>query len=143
MLVLVVGQIIIAVYAFLYVEDLGKAAQRGFDKLWNDMATNNNEMSRQAIYGIQQGLQCCGSSAADNWNLHGGIPASCCAGGTECLAGNAFKIGCRQQLFDVVSVSGLLIAWVSIVFAAIELVGVIFACCLAQNLRNLDRRQYA
>jgi len=145
LLVLVVGQIVLAVYAFMYTTELGTAAQNGFQTLWNDMLTNNSRKSTEAIYGIQRALQCCGNQGHADWSANGlQIPLSCCAeGSTSCGAPTAFTSGCGPVLYDLVSSSGLLIAWIAVSFAAFELVGVIFACCLANSIRNANRRQYA
>lgn len=139
LLVLVVGQIVLAVFAFLYTSDLATAAQNGFGKLWDN---RSDPGTQQAIDGIQKALQCCGNSSPSDWGQS--IPSSCCAEGTTtCLLSGAHPTGCRVKLYDIVSDSGMLIAWVAVVFGAFELVGVIFACCLANSIRNATRRQYA
>jgi len=139
LLVLVVGQIVLAVFAFLYTSELATAAQNGFVSLWDNMSVQGNP---QAIDGIQKALQCCGRDGPADWASS--IPPSCCVEGTtQCTMGAAHPTGCRQKLYDLVSESGKLIAWVAVVFGAFELVGVIFACCLANSIRNATRRQYA
>jgi len=145
LLVLVVCQIVAGVFAFLYTEEFGNLAQTGFAKLWDDMITRNDPASTEAINGIQRGLQCCGNTGPGNWvQAQRPVPPSCCADGvTNCDANTAFQIGCGQHLNDLVNGSGMLIAWIAVVFAAFELVGVIFACCLANSIRNSTRRQYA
>jgi len=140
LLVLVVGQIVLAVFAFLYTSDLGTAAQNGFQKLWDN---RSDPGTAEAINGIQKALQCCGSNGPLSW-LPSNVPPSCCAEGTSlCLPTNAHQTGCRDKLYNFVTSSGELIAWVAVVFAAFELVGVVFACCLANSIRNATRRQYA
>lgn len=104
--VLVVLQIVLAVYAFMYTEELATAARNGFNQMWNQR--NDMKMS-QAIDGIQQGLQCCGRNGPGDWS--GAIPNSCCAGNVSCSQNTAFKSGCSDVLFDLVNASGLLIAW--------------------------------
>ncbi|KAG5678520.1 hypothetical protein PVAND_008187 [Polypedilum vanderplanki] len=141
LLILVVLQIVIAVFAFMYTGELAKAAENGFNKLWENRDTNNE--TRIAIEGIQRGLRCCGSAGPADWGLLN-IPSSCCDDGViACTVSNAHSDGCATLLSNFVNDSGLLIAWFAIVFAGIELVGVIFACCLANSIRNANRRQYA
>lgn len=53
--VLVVGQVIIAVFAFLYTSDLAAAASAGYAKLWNDM-NNGDIKSKEAINTLQRGV---------------------------------------------------------------------------------------
>jgi len=136
--VLVVLQIVVAVYAFMYTEELATAARNGFGTLWTE---RNDMRSAKAIDGIQQALQCCGSSGPADWGSN--VPDSCCASNASCSVNTAFSGGCGDTLFDLVNSSGKLIAWIAIVFGAFELVGVVFACCLMNSIRNMNRRQYA
>lgn len=53
--VLVVSQVIVAVYAFLYTSDLAAAASAGFATLWNGMNTGDIK-SKEAINTIQRGV---------------------------------------------------------------------------------------
>lgn len=104
--VLVILQIVLAVFAFMYTKELANAARSGFETLWTD---RSSPQSAKAIDGIQQGLQCCGSSGPLSWGLS--VPNSCCAGNVSCNTLSAFSNGCSDVLFDLVYGSGLLIAW--------------------------------
>lgn len=106
--VLVVLQIVLAVYAFMYTEELASAAREGFEKLWN---TRTDMKNSQAIDGIQQGLQCCGNrNGPADWSPSP-VPNSCCPGNVACNQSAQFQSGCGGVLFDLVKGSGLLIAW--------------------------------
>jgi hypothetical protein len=110
----------------MYTNDLASAAYNGFNKLWENR--DNDQQTRIAIEGIQRGIQCCGASnGPSDWGTS--IPASCCAEGQTCTVQNSHPTGCARMIKDFVNQSGLIIAWVAVVFAGIELVGVIFACC--------------
>ncbi|CAO1340057.1 unnamed protein product [Diamesa serratosioi] len=138
--VLVVGQVIIAVFAFVYTSDLAAAASAGFTVLWNGMIKGDMK-NKEAINTLQRGFHCCGLNSSSDWPAPPGIPQSCCLEGIEiCTSENAFKVGCSMMMNNLVTGSGLLIAWISISFGAVLLVGVIFACCLANSIRNVDRR---
>lgn len=138
LLILVILQIVVAVFAFMYTADLAQAATEGFGKLFSD---RGNQASGAAIDQIQRGLSCCGTTGPATWTPHP-IPQSCC-NEASCNLNNSFRDGCSDVLRDIVNGSGLLIAWFAVIFAGIELVGVIFACCLANSIRNANRRQYA
>lgn len=137
LLVLVVLQVVLAVFAFMYAADLADAAYNGFNKLFDNAQTSQE--ARVAVDGIQRGLSCCGSTGPSSWTT---IPDSCCEAGTQCTISNSFQNGCSNTIHELVKDSGLLIAWFSVCFAAVQLVGVIFACCLANSIRNASRRQY-
>lgn len=116
---LVVAQIVIAVYAFMYTEDLAVALRKGFWTVWED---TSNPGSVEAVHGLQRNLNCCGNEGPNDWLTRpGGIPQSCCAGDSgTCNINNAFPKGCGPLLHDLVNGSGMLIAWIAIVFAAFE-----------------------
>lgn len=119
----------------MYTSDLANAARNGFNTLWDQ---KNSDQARIAIDGIQKGLRCCGSNGPSDWGIN--IPQSCCDEQT-CHLLNAHSKGCGTLLYDFVNDSGLLIAWVAIVFAGIELVGVIFACCRKYFIDS-DKKSY-
>ena len=50
---------------------------------------------------------------------------------------NAYSKGCREALVDFTRTGTMIIGWVVLGVAAIELVGFIFACCLANNIISL------
>lgn len=142
LLVLVVGNVVIAVYAFLYTKELAQVAEDGFGTLWNNsIGVNADTKYTAAIDGIQRALQCCGRQGPGDWGAR--IPPSCCADESSCNLASAFPKGCGQLLNDFVSMSGVLIAWVAVSAAAFGLLGVIFACCLSNSIRNSYRRSYA
>lgn len=121
LLVLVIAQIVLAVYAFMYTDELANASRKGFETLWDQMV-RGDVPAREAINGIQRGLQCCGRAGPSDWtSALGNIPSSCCADGSAtCNAANAFPKGCADLLTSGVQASGMLIAWIAIVFAAFE-----------------------
>lgn len=139
LLVIIVLQIVLAVFAFMYTSDLAQAAYDGFTKLFNQAQGSNEALI--AVESIQRNLQCCGSTGPGAWGAN--IPDSCCQQGNQCTISNSFPTGCSSTVYDLVNASGLLIAWFAVCFAGIQLVGVIFACCLANSIRNANRRQYA
>jgi len=108
----------------MYTADLANAAKDGFGQLFAD---RNSQSTAAAIDQIQRGLQCCGTTGPASWGV-GSIPQSCCAE-ASCNLLNSHPTGCSTMLADFINRSGLLIAWFAIIFAGIELVGVIFACC--------------
>lgn len=125
----------------MYTSDVANIAYNGFMRIFNE--ANNSQPSNEAMIavgGIQRGLQCCGSNGPSSWTQ---IPDTCCAEGANCTLSNSFQTGCADMIKEFVNSSGLLIAWFAVIFAAIQLVGVIFACCLSNSIRNAQRRQYA
>jgi CD63 antigen len=138
LLVIVVLQVILAVFAFIYASDLAKIAYDGFETLFNQ-AKDDSQEALIAVEGIQRGLQCCGTTGPSSWTQ---IPNSCCAAGSNCDLTNSFQNGCSETIYDIVNSSGLIIAWIASVFAGIYLLGVIFSCCLANSIKSARRPHY-
>lgn len=108
----------------MYTGELATAAQNGFTTLWNDMGSRNDLNGTEAVNKIQSGLHCCGNESPGDWAAAGRpIPPSCCLeASSSCNASsnNLFSDGCGAVLYELVSASGLLIAWIAIIFGAFE-----------------------
>lgn len=133
LMIMLLAQIVLAIVVFVYIGDLQEAVRPVIQRLWNERQNN-----LQVWDGIQRTLQCCGYNNPGEW---GNPPASCCAhGGQTCLVGDAFQNGCGSTIHDFISTSGNIIGAVALGVAGIELIGFIFACCLANSIRNQSRR---
>ncbi|KAJ8320964.1 hypothetical protein KUTeg_002551 [Tegillarca granosa] len=97
---------------------------------------------------LQQEFQCCG---AKNYTEYEGklqnntvVPKSCCkADKTTCTgtqadvsAGNIYKIGCLDSFVNWVKDRIFIIGGVGIGLAFVQIVGILFACCLARALKK-------
>jgi len=135
LMIILLLQIILAIVVFVYIGDIQEATKIAIDRLW----TKRTDEGGDKIWdGIQSTLRCCGLNGPTDWLLS--TPASCCDGATICTPLNAFKNGCRDTLNDFIYTSGNVIGAVALGVAGIELVGFIFACCLANSIRNQSRR---
>jgi len=136
LMILLIAQIVLAIVVFVYIGDIQEATRKVISRLWD---TRQNEGGAQVWDGIQQTLQCCGLENASQWGIT--PPNSCCASGTSlCTLGTAFNTGCRVALNDFIYTSGNIVGAVALGVAGIELIGFIFACCLANSIRNQTRR---
>jgi CD63 antigen len=134
LMVMLLAQIVLAIVVFVYIGDLQEAVRPVLQRMWDQKQTN-----LQVWDGIQNTLQCCGLNTAAEWGT--AIPPSCCAdGGSTCSVINAFNVGCSSAVNDFIKTSGNIIGAVALGVAGIELIGFIFACCLANSIRNQSRR---
>lgn len=92
---------------------------------------------------------CCGSTGPVSYNLNnllsgGGVTLdkSCCSYdiADTCTALNAHSQGCSEKLFNYINDNGKNVGIALLCVAGVELIGFIFACCLANEIRNIDRR---
>uniref|UniRef100_A0A182ME04 Tetraspanin n=1 Tax=Anopheles culicifacies TaxID=139723 RepID=A0A182ME04_9DIPT len=135
LILLVVAQIVIAVLVFVYVGDVTQAIKKGYEAIFQNRDTPVNA---DLIDSIQRNLECCGKTSFMDYGLN--FPQSCCS-----TSGNAplcvpFARGCLGRISEFLDSAGNIVAWVSLGVAAIELVGLISACCLANAIRNQQRR---
>jgi len=136
LMIMLIAQIVLAIVVFVYIGDIQEATRPVLARLWDN---RNNQGNAQIWDNIQTTLQCCGLNSASEWILL--VPTSCCASGTTaCTAINAFSTGCNTALNDFIATSGNIIGAVALGVAGIELIGFIFACCLANSIRNQSRR---
>jgi len=136
LLAIVVLQVLLAVFVFVYNQDIQNAAFKGWDRLWRGSAAS--ALNRQTIDQIQRTLECCGSESYRDYGA--AVPSSCCPQEAQlCTIQTAYNIGCKIQIKEGIQGSAKWIAYLSIAMAIVELVGVIFGCCLSSNIRNSSR----
>jgi hypothetical protein len=124
----------------MYTAEFGKAGRDGFDQLWNDMVRAPTDRPvQEVIHGIQRSIHCCGTAGPENWlRLQpplNQIPPSCCENNpATCSLNDAFKIGCGDQIADLLQTSGMLIAYVAVVFAGFMVKYLWINCMIAKTL---------
>ncbi|EEB16799.1 CD63 antigen, putative [Pediculus humanus corporis] len=82
-------------------------------------------------------LHCCGVNGTADWN--GKIPLSCCPivnQDEQCTQADAYETGCFEKMYLFINQNSLILAGIAVVVAFIQLVGVLFACCLAHSIRK-------
>lgn len=134
LMVLIIAQIVVAALVFIYVGDAKAAFKKGFARLFDE---RDRPQNAELIDTIQANLECCGKSSSKDWGLN--IPQSCCRPGTapDC---EVYSQGCQVRIGEFIDTAGDVLGWVSLGVAAVELVGLIAACCLANGIRNQARR---
>ncbi|KAK9304229.1 hypothetical protein QLX08_004235 [Tetragonisca angustula] len=108
-----------------------------------EYSTNND--IRRSWDIMQHDLECCGMIGPTDWAYVGfaenTVPNSCCKEvpeGSKCDS-NSIHIhlsGCMGNLQSATEHNALILGGVGIGIAIIQLIGVIFACCLARSIRR-------
>ncbi|XP_071353898.1 CD151 antigen isoform X3 [Trachinotus anak] len=110
------------------------------------------ESITQAVDKLQQEFKCCGSNSSSDWRdstwIHAAdteqlVPDSCCKTPSD-LCGrrdhpsNIYKVegGCIMKLEDFILSQLYILGAVGIGIAFLQLVGMMFTCCLYQNLKE-------
>uniref|UniRef100_A0A1B6E043 Tetraspanin n=1 Tax=Clastoptera arizonana TaxID=38151 RepID=A0A1B6E043_9HEMI len=91
---------------------------------------------------LQYDLRCCGVESKDDWLIvypNGTIPHSCCqqlAINEICTSQDASPTGCLSSLKDVLETYIIWVGGFALGVAFVQLIGVLFACCLAYSIRQ-------
>lgn len=99
----------------------------------------NNTAIKQSWDILQTDLQCCGVNGPSDWFQYGQIVNSCCPGKDvkdTCDVSDAYPHGCLERFKEMIVKNALIIGGVGIGIAVVQIVGVIFACCLAKSIRK-------
>lgn len=135
LLVLVLFQVCLASFIFLYVGDIQVDTQRSFDKMWRLRTTSKDN---EAMVGmIEESLQCCGNNGPQDYAVEN-LPKTCCQAGTECTHAVAFPPGCRRHLQESIKASAQMISYVCIATAIFELSAAVMGFILSGFIRKVN-----
>jgi CD63 antigen len=138
---LLIAKIVIAVIVLVKRDEVQLEVEKVFDKLWNQRETDTT--TKDFIFKIQESLECCGYNDFNDYSPLNIYPDSCCPSDTvvgNCTTSDVFKNGCKNQLQDWIKTGAAVIAGVVLGVAAVELIALIFSCCLANSIRNSRSR---
>ncbi|KAH0949791.1 hypothetical protein HN011_007427 [Eciton burchellii] len=105
---------------------------------------NNGDVQRSWDI-MQHDLQCCGMNGPTDWPMVGfpgnTVPDSCCKevpSQSKCDLNSihVYSDGCMAKLQSAIENNAMILGGVGIGIALIQLIGVIFACCLARSIRR-------
>ncbi|CAL8126394.1 unnamed protein product [Orchesella dallaii] len=145
--IILLVQVGLAVAAGLYEDELREVLQKGMGKSI-DKYGQQKEV-KEAWDAMQSKLKCCGSDKYTDWSKHGPVPESCCINPTPGCSDGVLenpstaeeKIhteGCVNKFLSDVKIKWVVYA--AAVIAGVELLGIVFSCCLAARFR---RKNYA
>ncbi|CAD6190877.1 unnamed protein product [Caenorhabditis auriculariae] len=98
---------------------------------------NRSSGVQQAWDRAQQVLECCGATNSSDWASLGSVPDSCCVVAMEgCARENAplHGVGCIEKVEAWVMFNSEIVGGASAVLAALQVLGVCFACCLSKSI---------
>jgi len=128
---------------YVYRDEINTSAHQQFTNSWKKYNPSAYPDLTHTIDIIQHDLQCCGVNSSNDYTNgaipYGVIPKSCCKGDQTpgCVKpGSINTNGCYEQLKDLLEKDVVIVAGVGIGVAFIQLVGIVFACCLANAIRK-------
>ncbi|XP_039954598.1 23 kDa integral membrane protein [Bactrocera neohumeralis] len=135
LLVLLIIQLTIVVLLWTNKDKFNSAMGEVIDKAWDSRS------KEPAVFeAIQVSLKCCGKNGISDYVLLLQTPPASCCEHNDCLNPLNIYGGCRSKFQEFMSFSTDTAKYVGLGLIAVELVGFIFACCLANNVRNYKRR---
>uniref|UniRef100_T1GQV1 Uncharacterized protein n=1 Tax=Megaselia scalaris TaxID=36166 RepID=T1GQV1_MEGSC len=138
LIILCILQIAFSSYVWATRQNLYDEAEVYVQQGWDNRKDNQKVLDAIQILG-----RCCGKDNKSDYGLEP-LPASCCGSANEqdkCPANQAYDTGCFSGFKDYFSAYTNWIIVYGYIIAAIELAGVILACCLKGTL-NRHRRTY-
>ncbi|CAL1681611.1 unnamed protein product [Lasius platythorax] len=148
LLTILIIQVAVAIYAFVVLKNADDINfKEEYTKNVFNKYRDSDQESKNFVNFVQKELECCGvDDYRDFANiLNIGIPGSCCGKevSTECDQSHVYKKGCAVALENLFRTACAGLGGVALGIAAIELIGIIFALCLANSIKNAERRGYS
>uniref|UniRef100_A0A1W7RAS2 Tetraspanin n=1 Tax=Hadrurus spadix TaxID=141984 RepID=A0A1W7RAS2_9SCOR len=86
---------------------------------------------------VQKKLKCCGVNSSKDWtNVGKPIPESCCADDDCNKETGQYSAGCFKKIDDNIKGHAVQLGVAALVIGFIQLLGLIFGCCLAQAIKK-------
>ncbi|KAG7306913.1 hypothetical protein JYU34_007020 [Plutella xylostella] len=142
LLLIFVAELGVGIAGYVKQKDLEASFLRSLNESIAEYPTNKDVRNTFDI--VQTDLTCCGINGPKDWATNSlPIPDSCCAAreitaGTAaaCTPETAHPDGCLNKLVGLFQDIAVVLGGVGLGIAFIQLLGVIFACCLARSIRS-------
>ncbi|XP_075969198.1 CD63 antigen-like isoform X2 [Anticarsia gemmatalis] len=147
LLVIIIVQVVIAVLLFAYGDTIKDGLVNSVNVLFDKRGSSDvDKATESVINNLQQQFSCCGKNGPHEYAALT-LPDSCCTKvstignvfGGKCTL-EAANEGCAPAIGKFYEKWNKPIAGAAIGIACIEVVGALFALCLANSIRNMDRR---
>lgn len=135
-------QIGIGIFSFIAIKDdkslraeIRNEIKEDFDKY------STSDLARETFDNLQQTIKCCGVDGPEDWS--GPIPSSCCKGTpSTCKRADEklFQTGCAKRSYEKLTQVARSVGYVVFGICIAELIGIMFAFCLTNSIRNQYRR---
>ncbi|XP_071149301.1 CD63 antigen-like [Mytilus edulis] len=87
---------------------------------------------------VQQEFKCCGVNSSKDWetSANASFPDSCCSDGGKSPSCIHYDVGCYTELKEFVKDKIVVIGGIGVGFAVIQIIGILFACCLGRAVKK-------
>ncbi|RWS29183.1 CD63 antigen-like protein, partial [Leptotrombidium deliense] len=147
MLVILVIELILGGLVIAFKNEVKDLAREGLTNAMKKYDEGKqNSTYNEVVDEMQEKLKCCGVNNSADWiSWNKTIPASCCAkkdktsvdaDNATCTEDKAFSQGCLHAFEEVIKSAYGPLGGVSITVAIVQLIGIVFACCLAYAVKK-------
>jgi len=131
----------IGIAGYIKHAELPSILENRFNKTLDDYT---NSIESQHAWSLVQGeMECCGIRGPGDWKpifVNTTVPNTCChvlpQNVKHCTSAFSSQEGCLPKLLSFLDRKSLLLGAVGIGIALVQLIGVIFACCLSRAFRE-------
>lgn len=125
-------EIVAGILGVVYRDDVESKLETVLNSTLVDYATS--EPVRKSWDAVQNEFDCCGVTNYTDYALHGvtTLPDSCCPG--SCTSTSPFMTGCYTKLVDWFDENYVVVGAIAIVLALLQILGIVFGCCLAKAI---------
>lgn len=143
-------------YAYTNKEELQKLVTESMTKTVKEVY-GQDQVVTTAFDSMQQGLECCGANGVSDWvgSTYGRVPPSCCIDEVcevPTIPAIISKIfgqgdvvihirGCAGELFTLLEQHTVILAGLTIGIGVVQLLGMVFSCCLCVAIGRQDREK--
>jgi len=132
--VVFVLEIIAGSVGFAYRSKVKETADKGLERAIENYDNEKEKGAKDFVDWVQTEFTCCGTNGPSEWQT---LPASCCdADVKNCTIATAHQEGCLLKFEEFVHDNLVVIGAVAIAIAFIQLLGIVFACCLMKAIKN-------
>ncbi|CAH1710391.1 unnamed protein product [Chironomus riparius] len=141
LMIVFVTEVGIGVAGYIKHSELKDVLEKQFNRTMEDYTTS---IEAQHAWSLVQGeLQCCGINGPNDWKriyINTTVPSTCChllpENVKQCTSVYASQEGCYPKLLNFLDTKSLLLGFVGIGIAIVQLIGVVFACALSRAFRE-------
>lgn len=144
LVIIIVAELAVGIAGYIKRSDLEASVTSHLEASIKQYPTDENVKKTFNIF--QTDLNCCGINGYADWKANNlTIPDSCCSGQVikedviaACTENSStlHKDGCLTNLVQFFKDQAMLFGGVGLGIAFVQLLGVIFACCLARSIRS-------
>ncbi|EDV35865.1 uncharacterized protein Dana_GF12681 [Drosophila ananassae] len=138
MMVLLVGQLALIIYVWIDHVQIQQSLEKIVQTIWDQRKSDSLLLDT-----LQRSFKCCGKKSYIDY-VSTSFPGSCCdspSNGTCSIKQVIDRPGCLAAVDSFWDTNVNIIKYAGLGVTAIELVAFIFGCCLANQTRNVQRRQ--